>query len=568
METKNKYKVLQCFKCPGDTEYFCVNCRWDLCTNCKERHLSDLEKIEHVVLSFRELFHHPKNQNIIERLSQKKGLFSENREISVSRLNSDHETHDQLELTTVNETSPQQHRTEVCIIAEHMLYRKFLLTEIKADIKSCHNEFSLHESNLLNKARKLKDLLCNVLRDVKIKHCCLKQKREMNRYISDLENYEYLYEYLASKPVSDLLSIKPFIVKKKITQHHRIYLAESIRKMDVIKFLSRFQLSERGKRLVKTECLLKLMSAAKLQRFFTVSDITYCRHISCATSDQIWVSEGKNLLMTSRAGAILYRLSDLDKNNSYGSHTVTREGELLYVDNKYTIKKLSKNQIEIETYMKVYGETRSAMINPPCLFCSPLTGNLLIGFDKKVNRYNKNRELIHTIQHLNNTGMNKYDTLRYITENNNGDVIVSAVNDNMFYHSTSSGAVIVSESGGEHRFSYRGHPSGKGLLPTGICTDALSHILVCDEKNKTVHMLDRNGLFLSYLLIESEDVEEPHSLCYDFNTHRIFVGSRISNKVCVYRYLTRHGSEIGKTDYCFTEYIHYALCLSDFCHRY
>lgn len=565
METKNKYRVLQCFKCPGDTEYFCVNCQWDLCSNCKERHLSNLEKIEHSVLSFRELFHHLKNQNIIDRLSQNKSLFSENREISVSRLNSDHETYDQLELTTVNETSPQQHRTEVCFIAEHMLYKTCLLTGIKADIKSCRNEFSLHESNLLNKAQNLKDRLCNVLRDVEINHGCLKQKREMHRYISDLENYEHLYDYLASKPVSALFTIKPFIVQNKFRQHHRIYLAESIRKMDMIIFLSRFQLLERGKRLVKYECLLKLMSEAKLQRFFTVSDITYCRHISCATSDQIWVSEGKNIFMTSRAGAILYRLSDLDENNSYGSHTMTRAGELLYVDNKYTIKKLSKNPIKIETYMKVDGVTRSAMKNPPCLFCSPLTGDLLIGFDKKVNRYNKIGELIHTIQHLHNTGMSKYGTLRYITENNNGDVIVSAFND---YHSTSSGAVIVSESGGEHRFSYRGHPSGKGLLPTGICTDVLSHILVCDDKNKTVHMLDRNGLFLSYLLIESEDVEEPHSLCYDFNTHRIFVGSGISNKVCVYRYITRHGSEIGKTDYCFTKHIHYALCLSDFCHRY
>uniref|UniRef100_A0A8W8LNG2 Tripartite motif-containing protein 3 n=1 Tax=Magallana gigas TaxID=29159 RepID=A0A8W8LNG2_MAGGI len=116
----------------------------------------------------------------------------------------------------------------------------------------------------------------------------------------------------------------------------------------------------------------------------------------------------------------------------------------------------------------------------------------------------------------------------YITENNNGDVVVS---DSIF----PSGAVVVTERGGRHRFSYTGHPSGSGLWPWGICTDALSHILVCDDR--TVQMLNKDGQFLSHLLTKSQEMGRPWSLSYDVNTHRLWVGSYNNNKVCVYSYI-------------------------------
>lgn len=69
----------------------------------------------------------------------------------------------------------------------------------------------------------------------------------------------------------------------------------------------------------------------------------------------------------------------------------------------------------------------------------------------------------------------------YITENNNGDVVVS---DN-------KNAVVVTDCREKHRFNYIGHPPGSGLSPRGICTDSLSHILVVDTNTKTVHMINR-----------------------------------------------------------------------------
>nr|XP_034310500.1 uncharacterized protein LOC117684045 [Crassostrea gigas] len=145
----------------------------------------------------------------------------------------------------------------------------------------------------------------------------------------------------------------------------------------------------------------------------------------------------------------------------------------------------------------------------------------------KVTRYNQSGQLTQTIHH-DNTGLGLYSRPIYITENNNGDVLVS-----------DAGAVVVTECGGRHRFSYTGHPSGSVLMPHGICTDVLSHILVCDDFSQTVQMLDRDGQFLSHLLIRPSGIIHPNSLSYDVNTHRLWVGSRDNNMVVVYRYITR-----------------------------
>nr|XP_022290358.1 uncharacterized protein LOC111101995 [Crassostrea virginica] len=59
-------------------------------------------------------------------------------------------------------------------------------------------------------------------------------------------------------------------------------------------------------------------------------------------------------------------------------------------------------------------------------------------------------------------------------------------------------AVVATSGKGIHRFSYTGPPSSASRLkPDGICTDVMSHILVCDGRTTTVQMLDSSCLFSS-----------------------------------------------------------------------
>lgn len=89
------------------------------------------------------------------------------------------------------------------------------------------------------------------------------------------------------------------------------------------------------------------------------------------------------------------------------------------------------------------------------------------------------------------------------------------------------------------------HPERSGLELRGISTDALLHILVCDGKTKLIHIINKDGWFLSHLEINSSDICSPYSLCYDANTHCLWVGSGYNNELCVYRYIERMDTQIG-----------------------
>lgn len=121
----------------------------------------------------------------------------------------------------------------------------------------------------------------------------------------------------------------------------------------------------------------------------------------------------------------------------YGSHTVNTEGELIYMNSKFNMNKLSKDMKTITPFIVVTDSTWK----PMCIYCSNFTGDLLVGIYKKIakytwtgkiSRYNQSGKLTKTIQH-NKTGKNLYGIPRYITENNNVDVVASvfySVNDN------------------------------------------------------------------------------------------------------------------------------------------
>lgn len=126
-------------------------------------------------------------------------------------------------------------------------------------------------------------------------------------------------------------------------------------------------------------------------------------------------------------------------------------------------------------------------------------------------------------------------------------------------------AVTVTSEKGKHRFSYTGPQlTSKPLYPRGVCTDALSHILVCDVSTHTVQLLSEDGQFLKFLLTDkSPGIDHsPYSLSYDVQTNRVWVGSgpwdlyasRFSRKqksptLSVYKYIDRDLSLTGKSNF-------------------
>ncbi|XP_061195219.1 uncharacterized protein LOC133203456 [Saccostrea echinata] len=268
-----------------------------------------------------------------------------------------------------------------------------------------------------------------------------------------------------------------------------------------------------------------MMYRLVLQKSVTVTGVRRGLHISRVSSDRVWISDYRNLILTNTAGDKLHHLTDI-KHNGDGVHTVTRDGDLIYIDSDYNINKLSTDNKVKTTLIKYTGPWE-----PQCVYSSP-SGDLLVGMchtdtdTGQVNRYTNTGQHLQTIQHDNNTGQGLYRYPIYITENRNGDVIVS---------DWDRYAVVVTDGVGRYRFSYTGPPSGSRLYPQGFCTDALSHILVCDDRTHSVQILDGDWRFLSQIETRQHGIDGPYSLSYDDRTHCVWIGSGNNNTVNIYR---------------------------------
>lgn len=206
---------------------------------------------------------------------------------------------------------------------------------------------------------------------------------------------------------------------------------------------------------------------------------------------------------------------------------MNNENELFYIDTKNNIKKLSTDLKGLKNFIQTRYRTWVLL----CVYWSSLTKELLVGMRGqlkdtfKVTLYSQDGQLKNTIQY-NDIEQKLCKYPRFLTVSNNLDVVVSGPD-----------AVVVTEHRGRHRFSYTGHPSGSAFLPQGLCTDALSHILVCETKTHTVQLIDVDDNFLFHLHIRPSGIFHPYNLGYDAKTHPLWVTS--FNKIYVYRYLTQ-----------------------------
>lgn len=124
-------------------------------------------------------------------------------------------------------------------------------------------------------------------------------------------------------------------------------------------------------------------------------------------------------------------------------------------------------------------------------------------------------------------GRTSHNYPHYITEKNNSDVVVADFDIEVC-------DLVVTERGENHRSSYIWLSYGLRLEPQGVCTGALSQILVFDSGTNTIQITDRNNMFLSYLLIKLLEIFRPVTVSYDVKTHRLWIGSCYNKKVCVY----------------------------------
>ncbi|XP_065944026.1 E3 ubiquitin-protein ligase TRIM71 isoform X2 [Magallana gigas] len=128
------------------------------------------------------------------------------------------------------------------------------------------------------------------------------------------------------------------------------------------------------------------------------------------------------------------------------------------------------------------------------------SGDLLVCLGKddqsKVVRYSSTGTVLQEIQY-DSQCQPLYKLAIYITENVNGDIIVA---------DWEKKAVIAVDRVGIFRYSY------SGVRCSTVTTDSVGHVIVTDFDSNKIHMLDRDGRFLRYIIPEG-GINRPRSVC-------------------------------------------------------
>ncbi|XP_061182381.1 uncharacterized protein LOC133190710 [Saccostrea echinata] len=283
----------------------------------------------------------------------------------------------------------------------------------------------------------------------------------------------------------------------------------------------------------------KLKLAKKIQKVkaIHVPDIDRCRHISCMKSNKCWVGdELGNLVEIDPKGNEIQKIKTHHyKQQPTGFHAVTKDDELLFID-----------QYDDSISKLIPGKKKKVLVTfkgwtPISIHVSHVTSDLLVGMmddsmeKAKVVRYCESGKELKQYEFDENSKKRLYSCPHYIAENINGDIVAS---------DWEKQVVVAVGLTGNHRFDYDaegGHPPGTIFEPSGICTDVLGNILVCDNNDHmddSVHMLDKDGRFLCLILrLPASTLERRIRAIGMDNKYNLWVGDIDTNEIRVYKYI-------------------------------
>lgn len=201
-----------------------------------------------------------------------------------------------------------------------------------------------------------------------------------------------------------------------------------------------------------------------------------------------------------------------------GMYLSMHKGNLIFTD----LKDKSVMRVSEESTVDTMFRTEDWS---PLGITSTASDDLLVCLRKdnqsKVVRYNSSGAVLQEIQFYSRSqGQPLYKFALYVTENTNGDVIVSDFK---------AKAIIVVDRLGVYRFIY---PERTNEITVGICgvvTDSMGHIIVTDSQGNSVHMLDKYGRFLRFIAPEKE-IASPRAVCI-VNEEEILVGESLTGLV-------------------------------------
>lgn len=374
-----------CSQCQGNTEYHCHSCQQDLCRYCKEKHVIDLYTKTHHVTIYREIFYSGYKQEVCENHSnQLYKKYCESCEIPLCLKCRSDPAHNTVRIRSAFKTKREHQRK----IAQHfrseiLYFMSILLPGLQTDVEACKRMICRRNSRMIDKARRLKDLVGRYSKDWR-----LKLKKYLLLLIKRIQNYENKYEEYGIKPVQFLRFFKNSKLSRTkdmpayyLTKYFLLPIKSEVNMQDVITFLSEIQSIGKGKRKAINDRLLKLMPAIKSRNALVLNISDNISHFVLSHPNRIWVrSKNELFLVNSETGYTIQNGINLpDATFPSGKHTINGENELMYIDADSKIIKLSKNGRK--TTIRILKDKWK----PQCVYCCPSNGDLLVGMRRKKN---------------------------------------------------------------------------------------------------------------------------------------------------------------------------------------
>nr|XP_022320416.1 uncharacterized protein LOC111122778 [Crassostrea virginica] len=516
-------EVVECDLCQNPVSFFCRRCGVSLCDSCVPGHLRVSSQSGHDVVDFAMkdddctcfCESHPKHEcsafcktcdlpicllcvsikhksHNLSELSEKieellKSIGQENNRLQSSR----HELERLLDHTTKQLSSLssfyQKRKDEVTARGDE--WHK----QIDKTVKTLHQE--------LDDLKKENEAMLQ------------RQKKELEEIIEKMDEMDRKSTRLQkAKNVAEMQKFIPVITEQKTMKEFTQYTFPTFNecKIDENYLQTDFGFIEKMQKIKESllgkKITLDLGSCRKVLELLTVSsvidtgfpanEITNNHLYAMAVTDdqKVWM------------GGESYELKLFDpQRHLQRTVTITTQGmyicmynkQVVYTDRKdNTVKKITDDDTVVTMFTtgdwKPLGITDSA--------CGDLLVCLLKDDQSKVVRYSSTGTVLQEIQY-DSQCQPLYQDAWYIAENVNGDIIVTDYKKII---------VIAVDRLGKFRYTY-----SKKEVDSFFCslaTDSIGHVYVTDSIGDKIHMLDRDGRFLRYIIPEGE-IKRPRAVC-------------------------------------------------------
>ena len=246
----------------------------------------------------------------------------------------------------------------------------------------------------------------------------------------------------------------------------------------------------------------ELMPKSSVQSYFDIGLISYQQSIAGVGSRQAWVkTDDRRLQLMDRHSAVKATINtDFD----FLDVVLSPQGELLLTDADNTcIKSISPNKV-VKTLFRTH-------LTPYSLCCLN-SENIAVTFytEGKVVIYSRSGKIVQDLntelyRHPYRVAKNKVNNHLYICDK-----------DHTSNTGSPYGKVIALDSSYHLQYEYtgQGYVNTK-FYPMDICSDRVGHVLITNYYHHSVHILDKNGHFLQWLLPRAQGMWYPVGIYLD-----------------------------------------------------